>query len=140
MAGNAVVFERATAMSMTSKERMMRALAGEKPDRLPVTIHQWQQYHLDTYLGGMDALDAFKTCGLDASIQYFEAMGQFWLPNAEKFLVQSPHWREEIKVVKDDPDDKLLDHTITTPGGQLDLQDRRQPHDHLDYRVSHQTA
>ena len=50
---------------MTSKERMLRALAREKPDRLPVTIHQWQQYHLDTYLGGMDALAAFKTCGLD---------------------------------------------------------------------------
>ena len=47
-------------MSMTSKERMMRALDREKPDRLPVTIHQWQQYHLDQYIGGMDALDAFK--------------------------------------------------------------------------------
>ena len=104
---------------MTSKERMLRALAREKPDRLPVTIHQWQQYHLDTYLGGMDALAAFKTCGLDASIQYFEAMGQFWIPNAEKFIVSTPEWREEIEVVKDDPNDKLLNHTITTPGGQL---------------------
>jgi uroporphyrinogen decarboxylase len=107
------------AMSMSSKERMMRALACDKPDRLPVTIHQWQQYHLDTYLDGMDALDAFKACGLDASIQYFEAMGQFWIPNAEKFVVQSPQWREDVKVIKDDPDNKLLDHTITTPGGQL---------------------
>jgi hypothetical protein len=104
---------------MTSKERMMRALALEKPDRLPATIHQWQQYHLDTCLGGMDALAAFKHCGLDASIQYFEAMGQFWIPNAEKFIVQSPEWREDIQVVRDDPDDKVLDHTITTPGGRL---------------------
>jgi hypothetical protein len=30
-------------MNMTSKERMLRALAREKPDRLPVTVHQWQQ-------------------------------------------------------------------------------------------------
>ncbi|MCL5096533.1 MAG: hypothetical protein M1608_03165 [Candidatus Omnitrophica bacterium] len=104
---------------MTSKERMMRALSREKPDRLPVTIHQWQQFHLDTYLGGMDALEAFKACGLDASIQYFEAMGQFWIPNAEKYIVQSPQWREEIEVVKDDPNDKLLNHTIVTPGGRL---------------------
>jgi uroporphyrinogen decarboxylase len=104
---------------MTSKERMLRALAREKPDRLPVTIHQWQQYHLDTYLGGLDALGAFKTCGLDASIQYFEAMGQFWIPNAEKYLVSTPEWREEIEIVQDDPNDKLLNHTITTPGGQL---------------------
>jgi uroporphyrinogen decarboxylase len=106
-------------MSVSSKERMMRAMACDKPDHLPVTIHQWQRYHLDTYLNGIDALDAFKLCGLDASIQYFEAMGQFWIPNAERFVVQSPQWREDIKVVKDDPNDKLLVHTITTPAGQL---------------------
>ena len=33
---------------MTSKERLMCALHREKPDRLPVTVHQWQGYHLDT--------------------------------------------------------------------------------------------
>ena len=104
---------------MTSKERMLRALAREKPDRLPVTVHQWQQYHLDTYLGGIDALAACQHCGLDASIQYFEAMGQFWIPNAEKYLVSTPEWREEIEIVRDDPNDKLLNHTITTPGGPL---------------------
>ena len=104
---------------MTSKERMMRALAREKPDRLPVTIHQWQQYHLDTFMDGMDALAAFKTTGLDASIQYFEAMGQFWIPDAEKYVIQSPQWREQIEVVKDDPDEKILYHVITTPHGTL---------------------
>ena len=46
-------------------------------------------------------------------------MGQFWIPQAEKFLVQSPQWREEIQVIRDEPDDKLLHHTITTPGGVL---------------------
>ena len=104
---------------MTSKERMPRALACEKPDRMPVTVHQWQQYHLDTHMAGMDALAAFRHCGLDASIQYFEAMGQFWIPNAEKFLVSTPEWREEVEIVRDDPNDKLLTHTITTPGGPL---------------------
>jgi uroporphyrinogen decarboxylase len=104
---------------MTSKERMMQALAREKPDHLPVTIHQWQKYHLDTYLNGMDALEAFKTTGLDASIQYFEAMGQFWIPDAEKYVVQSPQWREQIEVVKDDPNEKILHHAIATPGGTL---------------------
>ncbi len=107
---------------MTPKERLLRALAREKPDRLPATLHQWQQYHLDTQLGGLDALDAFKFCGLDASIQYFEAMGQFWIPNAERYLVSTPDWREEVEVVQDDPDDKLLRHRITTPGGVLTYQ------------------
>ncbi len=104
---------------MTSKERMLRALKREKPDRLPATIHQWQQYHLDTYMGGVDALTAFKQVGLDAAIQYFEAMGQFWIPNAEKYIVQNDQWQEKITVVSGDPENKILDHTITTPEGIL---------------------
>jgi len=104
---------------MTSKERMMRALHREKPDRLPVTIHQWQQYHLDKYMDGMDALSAFKTTGMDASIQYFEAMGQFWIPNAEQYVLQTPQWREDIDVIDPNPLNKILHHTITTPEGTL---------------------
>jgi uroporphyrinogen decarboxylase len=105
--------------AMTSKDRMMRALNREKPDRLPVTIHQWQQYHLDTYMGGMDALSAFQACGLDAAIQYFEAMGQFWIPEAERYVVATPQWRHEAEVMKDDPWDRVIHHTIETPEGTL---------------------
>jgi len=104
---------------MTSKERMMRALNREKPDRLPATIHQWQQYHLDTYMDGMDALSAFKACGMDAAIQYFEAMGQFWIPEAEKYILTTPEWQVDVQVVKDDPSDRQLHYTIETPGGTL---------------------
>jgi uroporphyrinogen-III decarboxylase len=105
--------------TMKSKERMLRALALEKPDRLPVTVHQWQKFHLDTYMNGVDALEASRITGMDAQIQYFEAMGQFWIPDAEKYVVSSPDWREEITIIKDDPNDKLLDHAIHTPGGTL---------------------
>ena len=104
---------------MTSKERIMCAIRREKPDRLPVTVHQWQQYHLDRYMGGMDPLSAFRATGMDAAIQYFEAMGQFWIPDAEKYLVSTPQWRDEIEVLKDDPEDKVLHHTIHTPEGVL---------------------
>ncbi|MCD6304277.1 MAG: hypothetical protein J7M21_04875 [Planctomycetes bacterium] len=104
---------------MTSKERMMLAIEGRKPDRLPVTIHQWQQYHLDTYMGGMSDLEAFQATGMDAAIQYFAAMGQFWIPDAEKYIIQTPQWREEIKVVQDDGEERILDHVITTPAGTL---------------------
>ncbi len=104
---------------MTSKERMMRALNREKPDRLPVTIHQWQPYHLEKHMGGVDALTAFKQSGLDASVTYFELMGQFWIPDAERHVVQSPDWQETIEVISADPDNKKLDHTITTPEGTL---------------------
>lgn len=104
---------------MTSKERMMRALHGEKPDRLPVTVHQWQQYHLDRYMGGISPLQAFRATGMDAALQCFEAMGQFWLPNAEQHMSQTPQWREEIEVLSADPDNRLLCHTIHTPKGDL---------------------
>ena len=104
---------------MTSKERMMRALNREKPDRLPVTVHQWQQYHLDQYLGGIDDLTAFRKFGMDAAVAYFEAVGQFWMPGADDQTNSSPDWREESAVVKDDPDDHIRHYTITTPGGTL---------------------
>ncbi len=104
---------------MNSKERMLISLHKGKPDRLPVTVHQWQQYHLDTYMNGMDALSAFKVTGMDAAIQYFEAMGQFWIPDAEKYIVQTDQWQEDIKIVSSDPARKILHHTITTPEGEL---------------------
>ncbi len=98
---------------------MLRALNREKPDRLPVTVHQWQQYHLDKYLGGVDALEAFRVCGLDASIQHLEPMGQFWAHDGPGLVAHSPEWVEEIRVLRDTPDDLALLHVITTPGGQL---------------------
>jgi len=107
------------AAAMTGKERMMLAIDGQKPDRLPVTIHQWQQYHLDRHMGGMDALSAFRATGMDAAIQYFEAMGQFWVPQAEKYIVQTPQWREEVRLVRSDGTERVLDHVITTPEGEL---------------------
>jgi uroporphyrinogen decarboxylase len=104
---------------VTSKERMLRALAREKPDRLPATVHQWQKYHLDTYLGGLTDLEAFGLFGLDASIQYFQDMGQFWLTDADFNKFSTPGWRDETEVLDADPDHRICRHTITTPGGAL---------------------
>lgn len=104
---------------MTPKERMMCAINGEKPDRLPVTIHQWQGYHLDTYLGGMSDLEAFKKFGMDAAIQYFEDMGQFWLVNADYNKFSTPEWNDEVITVSDNSDDRIVHHLIHTPDGDL---------------------
>ncbi len=104
---------------MNSRERLLCALKGEKPDRLPVTFHQWQWYHLDKYLNGMSDLEAYGKFGMDAAIQYFQEMGQFWVAGADfdKFCV--PEWRDEVTVVSDDPDGRECHHTIETPGGTL---------------------
>lgn len=104
---------------MTSKERMMCALHREKPDRLPVTVHQWQGYHLETYLQGASPLEAFQHFGMDAAIQYFADMGQFWLVDADFSKFSTPQWRDEVTVISEDPDNRVNHHRIVTPGGSL---------------------
>jgi uroporphyrinogen decarboxylase len=103
---------------MTSKERMLRALHRERPDRLPVTVHQWQGYHLNHYLGGISDLEAFAMFGMDAAIQYFESMGQFWLPGIPE-MPQAADWRVEIEVIKNEPTQRILRYRVHTPKGDL---------------------
>ncbi|MCL5103125.1 MAG: uroporphyrinogen decarboxylase family protein [Armatimonadetes bacterium] len=105
-------------MGLTSKERMMRALKREIPDRLPVAVHQWQGYHLNHYLGGISDLEAFKAFGMDAAIQYFESMGQFWLPGVPE-MPQTPDWKVEIDVVKNTLTHRILKYRVSTPKGEL---------------------
>ena len=104
---------------MTSKERMMRAIDGEKPDRLPVSVHQWQGYHLDTYLNGATPLEAFRKFGMDAAVQYFEDMGQFWLVNADFSKFSTPEWQDEVATISNAPEHRVYHHTIHTPAGTL---------------------
>ncbi|MFO7733141.1 MAG: uroporphyrinogen decarboxylase family protein [Candidatus Aminicenantes bacterium] len=104
---------------MTSKERMLRALAREKPDRLPATVHQWQRYHLDTFLGGAGELEAFGMFGLDAAVTHSQEMGQYWLADADFLRFSTPEWRDEAEVVSADPTHRVVRHVITTPEGVL---------------------
>lgn len=86
----------------------MLALRRERPDRIPATVHQWQPYHLEKYLDGIDAMAAFRRFGLDAAITC--------CPFVEK---ESPDWRREIRETKS-PEGHTVQHiTITTPGGTL---------------------
>jgi uroporphyrinogen decarboxylase len=97
----------------------MCAINGGKPDRLPVTVHQWQGYHLDTYMNGISPLEAFRQVGMDAAIQYFADMGQFWLVDADFAKFSTPEWKDEVEIIKNDPDNRINHHTIITPGGRL---------------------
>jgi len=98
---------------------MLCALERGKPDRLPASVHQWQGYHLDEYLGGISDLEAFQKFGLDAQIQYFQDMGQFWLVDADFAAVNTLQWTDEVEVVSADPDDRITHHTVRTPEGTL---------------------
>lgn len=93
---------------MTSKERMMLALRREKPDRLPVTIHQWQRYHLDHFMNGMDQLQAFCAVGLDASVT----------PDVVTFAT-SPDWIVSSQDLGEQAYQQMRRHTVVTPRGSL---------------------
>ncbi len=96
---------------MTSKERMMIAINRGKPDRLPVTIHQWQPWHLKQYMGGISDIQANLQCGLDASITFFETSTE-----------PSPDWQVSSRMTQSDGY-TLVDYTIETPGGSLTYQE-----------------
>ncbi len=104
---------------MTSKERLLCALNREKPDRLPASIHQWQGYHLDRYMNGISDIEAFKKTGLDAQIQYFEEMTQFWLVDVDTSKFNTKTWKDEARVISKNPDNRLTHRTIHTPEGIL---------------------
>jgi uroporphyrinogen-III decarboxylase len=106
---------------MTSKERMLIALNREKPDRLPVTVHQWQSYHLHKYLAGISDLEAFEKFGLDAQIQHLGEVGQTQDGTATS-KTSTKDWQVMAQVISDSPDKRLVDYTITTPEGRLTFQ------------------
>ncbi len=92
---------------MNSKERMLKALNLEKPDRLPVTIHQWQKYHLDKYMGGITDIEAFKQIGLDAAVSVYtinDGVSKDWLVE-EKTMNMGSYIKTE--------------YIVTTPKGKL---------------------
>jgi len=103
---------------MTSKERMLCALDRGKPDRLPCSLHQWQPYHLDTYLGGISDLEAFERFGMDAQAQYFGEMGQVQDEGATR-RAASGQWRVHADVISSDPDNRKVHYTVETPEGTL---------------------
>jgi uroporphyrinogen decarboxylase len=104
---------------MTSKERMMLAIHKEKPDRLPVSVHQWQRYHLDKFMGGISDLEAFRKLGMDAQIQYSESLDQYWQTDTDFTKMNVPSWHDAARIVSADPDHRVIHHTITTPEGVL---------------------
>lgn len=100
---------------MTSKERMLCAIDRGMPDRLPVTIHQWQPYHLKKYMNGMSDIEANRICGLDASINVFEISEE-----------ENDTWKVKSRISK--KDGYFATHyTIETPEGILTTEEGTNP-------------
>jgi len=100
-------------MTMTSRQRMLTALNKGIPDRLPVTIHQWQNYHLKNYMGGVSDIEAFHAVGLDAAITIGDA-------NRGK---TTPQWQVQARRTPRPDGSRVIDYTITTPEGVLTQRD-----------------
>lgn len=92
---------------MTSKERLLLAINGEKPDRLPLSTHGLMGSWIKNYTGFDNALDLFRHTGMDASI--------FTAPFIER---TSPDWKEEV-TTEPVPGGTAYFHKITTPKGVL---------------------
>lgn len=96
---------------LTPKERMLTALSRGKPDRLPVTIHQWQSYHLVNFMGGRSEIEAFESLGMDASATFY--------PSCR--MIETRDWRETA--VSHERDGVVItNYQVTTPKGNLTYQ------------------
>jgi uroporphyrinogen decarboxylase len=106
---------------MTPRERLLTALAGGKPDRLPATIHGWMDYWRNKYMNGADQFEVYRRFGMDAQIFYFA-----WLDEpvvaAMYFtgdLVPGPDWKVDYRITKDDAVSTIYQFRIETPEGTL---------------------
>jgi hypothetical protein len=117
-------------MAMNTKQRLLTALEGGVPDRLPVTTHHLQDYFRNKYMNGMSDIEIFDHFGMDA----IHWTGPY-LPDSSKGAYFDPLQEEPTnprfsrRIVSDDwqitteslPSDRYetTRYTITTPKGSL---------------------
>ncbi|MGD2123109.1 MAG: uroporphyrinogen decarboxylase family protein [Gemmatimonadota bacterium] len=73
---------------MTSRERLLTALDGGQPDRLPVTTHHLMPWFLSTYMDGASEDEFFRKFGLDSVRWAYDwepdpDRGEYWGPGDE---------------------------------------------------------
>jgi uroporphyrinogen decarboxylase len=113
---------------MTSKQRLLTAIKGEIPDRLPATTHHVMQYFLDQYMDGISRQEFFDYFGLDAiswelAYKPDESRNEYYEPeDTNEFLqsrmIFSDNWRIEKENVAD-PQFKTTRYNFITPVGNL---------------------
>jgi uroporphyrinogen decarboxylase len=116
---------------VTSKRRLVTALSGGKPDRLPVTTHHVMPAYLDRYLPGKNAQEFFDEFGLDPitwSVPHCPPSGSGHVPDPlqgppgflESRRVASDSWRVYAEKVPD-PERQLTRYRFQTPAGALSM-------------------
>ncbi len=117
---------------MTSRQRMLTALTGGVPDRLPTTTHHVMLYFLDKYLGGISYPEFYDRFGLDAllwTVPYKAdaAKGEYFDPNQTSVhpldhthRVVSDNWRIEPVSIPNDQY-RTTRYNFVTPKGTLTM-------------------
>ncbi len=115
-------------MTLSSRQRMLKALCGQKPDRLPVTTHHVQPYFLNKYMKGMTNEQFFEHFGFDQivwtnsllvgsneyTVEYKSSMGFTFV------FICNDQWRIETENItsQEYPTTRF---NIITPSGRLSM-------------------
>lgn len=116
---------------MNSRERLLTALEGGRPDSLPVTTHHVMPYFLDKYMDGISIPGFFREMDLDpihwtVPVRHDEMRGEYLDPDQGEpgFLqvarVFSEGWRIETEKLEDSSYQTRRE-TIHTPKGDLTM-------------------
>lgn len=115
---------------LTSKQRMLTAIRGEVPDRLPVTTHHLMKSFLDNYMDGIAGQDFFDHFGMDA-IRWILPLRTVPGESHVHSGTLAPDWQMPDYVTNDEWQVAIEDihggeyttkrFTITTPGGALSM-------------------
>lgn len=118
--------------AMTSRQRMLTALTGGVPDRLPVTTHHVMLSFLEKYMNGIDYHQFFDHFGLDAYVwtvpykpdtgagEYFDPNQIFVHPLDHTRRIVSDRWRIECDALPD-ADYHTTRYRFVTPKGVLSM-------------------
>lgn len=99
-----------TETTMTSRQRLLKALNREMPDRLPATTHHVMPYFLRTYMNGISCQEFFDHFGLDlilwiVSHRPDSSRGEYFDPEQEElgFLqpprICSENWKIRVESI-----------------------------------------
>jgi uroporphyrinogen-III decarboxylase len=117
---------------MTSRQRMLTALTGGIPDRLPVTTHHVMLSFLERYMGGISYPEFFDYFGLDAyvwTVPYKPdtSRGEYYDPNQaavhpldHTHRIVSDNWRIESETLPD-AQYRTIRYRFVTPKGALTM-------------------
>lgn len=96
---------------MNGRERMLTALDGGCPDRLPATTHHVMDYFLDTYMDGCTSQQFFGQMGLDPI---------YWVNDYEYTEKENESWRIESEELPGQAY-KTVQYWVRTPKKTLSM-------------------